>query len=101
MPIVVAEPGDALCRVAARESRSGGRGLARACRCASTGKMRAACACLQRSRSETGARLLATTEPLHHVAERNALLDVLTCIREKTTLDSRRARCWPQMPSAI
>ncbi|MBI1186123.1 MAG: DNA polymerase III subunit alpha [Alphaproteobacteria bacterium] len=36
---------------------------------------------------ETGARLVATTEPLHHVPERRALLDVVTCIREKTTLD--------------
>ncbi len=37
---------------------------------------------------ETGARLIATTEPLHHGPERRALLDVLTCIREKTTLDA-------------
>ena len=37
---------------------------------------------------KTGARLIATTEPLHHVPERRALLDVLTCIREKTTLDN-------------
>jgi error-prone DNA polymerase len=37
---------------------------------------------------ETGARLLATTEPLHHVPERRALLDAVTCIREKTTLDA-------------
>ncbi|MBI1250106.1 MAG: DNA polymerase III subunit alpha [Alphaproteobacteria bacterium] len=36
---------------------------------------------------DTGARLIATTEPLHHVPERRALLDVLTCVREKTTLD--------------
>ncbi|MET0545870.1 MAG: PHP domain-containing protein, partial [Caulobacterales bacterium] len=36
---------------------------------------------------QTGARLIATTEPLHHVPERRALLDVLTCVREKTTLD--------------
>ncbi|MBI1339391.1 DNA polymerase III subunit alpha [bacterium] len=35
----------------------------------------------------TGARLIATTEPLHHAAERRALLDVLTCIREKVRLD--------------
>ncbi len=35
-----------------------------------------------------GARLIATTEPLHHIPERKALLDVLTCIREKTTLDA-------------
>jgi error-prone DNA polymerase len=38
--------------------------------------------------ADTGARLLATTEPLLHTPERRALLDVLTCIREKTTLDS-------------
>jgi error-prone DNA polymerase len=36
---------------------------------------------------EAGAKLLATTEPLHHGPERRALLDVVTCIREKTTLD--------------
>jgi error-prone DNA polymerase len=38
--------------------------------------------------AETGASLIATTEPLHHVPERRALLDVVTCIREKTTLDA-------------
>ncbi len=38
--------------------------------------------------AETGARLLATTEPLIHCPERRPLLDVLTCIREKTTLDN-------------
>jgi error-prone DNA polymerase len=37
---------------------------------------------------ETGARLIATAEPLHHSAARRALLDVVTCIREKTTLDA-------------
>lgn len=37
---------------------------------------------------QTGARLIATTEPLHHGPERRALLDVLTCVREKTTLDA-------------
>lgn len=36
---------------------------------------------------ETRARLIATTEPLCHVPQRRALLDVMTCIREKTTLD--------------
>jgi error-prone DNA polymerase len=36
----------------------------------------------------TGARLIATSEPLYHAPERRALLDVLTCIREKTTLDA-------------
>lgn len=34
------------------------------------------------------ARLIATTEPLHHIPERRALLDVITCIREKTSLDA-------------
>ncbi len=42
----------------------------------------------QRLAAETGARLIATTEPLHHVAARRPLLDVVTCIREKTTLDN-------------
>jgi error-prone DNA polymerase len=36
---------------------------------------------------ETRARLIATTEPLCHHPRRRALLDVMTCIREKTTLD--------------
>jgi error-prone DNA polymerase len=36
---------------------------------------------------ETGARLIATTEPHCHIAQRRALLDVMICIREKTTLD--------------
>jgi error-prone DNA polymerase len=36
---------------------------------------------------ETGARLIATTEPLFHVPERRPLMDVITCIREKTTLE--------------
>lgn len=43
---------------------------------------------LKKLAAETGAKLIATTEPLHHVPERRALLDVLTCIREKTTLDA-------------
>ncbi|MGL4488492.1 MAG: error-prone DNA polymerase [Rhizobiaceae bacterium] len=37
---------------------------------------------------ETGAKLIATTEPLQHVPERRALLDVISCIREHTTLDA-------------
>ena len=41
---------------------------------------------------ETGARLIATTEPLCHHPARRALLDVLTCIREKTTLDEAGRR---------
>ena len=36
--------------------------------------------------AETGARLLATTEPLIHHGDRRALLDVVTCIREKKKL---------------
>ncbi len=36
--------------------------------------------------AQTGARLLATTEPLMHCPERRALLDVVTCIREKKSL---------------
>ncbi|MGQ0533826.1 MAG: error-prone DNA polymerase [Caulobacteraceae bacterium] len=36
---------------------------------------------------QTGARLLATTEPLMHHGDRRALLDVVTCIREKKKLD--------------
>jgi error-prone DNA polymerase len=43
---------------------------------------------LEEAAARTGARLLATTEPLHHVAERRPLLDVLTCVREKTNLDA-------------
>jgi error-prone DNA polymerase len=35
---------------------------------------------------QTGSRLLATTEPLMHHADRKALLDVVTCIREKKKL---------------
>ena len=36
--------------------------------------------------AQTGARLLATTEPLMHHSDRRALLDVVTCIREKKRL---------------
>jgi len=36
---------------------------------------------------ETGARLIATTEPHCHIPQRRPLLDVMTCIREKTTLE--------------
>ncbi len=43
---------------------------------------------LKKLAAETGARLIGTSEPLHHIPERRALLDVLTCIREKTTLDT-------------
>jgi error-prone DNA polymerase len=40
-----------------------------------------------------GARLLATTEPLMHAPERRPLLDVVTCIREKTTLAAAGTLC--------
>jgi error-prone DNA polymerase len=36
---------------------------------------------------QTGSRLLATTEPILHNADRRPLLDVVTCIREKKRLD--------------
>ncbi|GAM98890.1 DNA polymerase III alpha subunit [alpha proteobacterium U9-1i] len=42
---------------------------------------------LKQLAAQTGARLLATTEPLMHVPERRALLDIVTCIREKKKLD--------------
>jgi error-prone DNA polymerase len=42
--------------------------------------------------AETGARPLATTLPLMHAPERGPLLDVLTCIRGKTTLDAAGRR---------
>jgi error-prone DNA polymerase len=41
---------------------------------------------LKQLAAETGARLLATTEPLMHHPDRRALLDVVTCIREKKRL---------------
>jgi error-prone DNA polymerase len=37
---------------------------------------------------ETGAKLIATSEPLQHLPERRALMDVISCIREKVTLDN-------------
>jgi error-prone DNA polymerase len=40
---------------------------------------------------QTGARLIATTEPLMHRGDRRPLLDVVTCIREKTKLDDAGA----------
>ncbi|MGE0830624.1 MAG: PHP domain-containing protein, partial [Hyphomonadaceae bacterium] len=43
---------------------------------------------LQALALETKAKLLATTEPLHHCPQRRALLDILACIREKTTLEA-------------
>ncbi len=42
---------------------------------------------LQRIATTAGAPLLATNEVLYHHPERRALQDILTCIREKTTLD--------------
>jgi len=42
---------------------------------------------LKQLASQTGARLLATTEPLMHHSDRRALLDVVACIREKKKLD--------------
>ena len=43
---------------------------------------------LKKLAAETGAKLIATTEPLQHVPERRALMDVIACIREKCTLDN-------------
>ncbi len=42
---------------------------------------------LKQLASQTGARLIATTEPLIHDAESRPLLDVVTCIREKKKLN--------------
>jgi error-prone DNA polymerase len=41
--------------------------------------------------AQTGARLVATTEPLMHHGDRRPLLDVVTCIREKKKLDEASA----------
>ncbi len=46
---------------------------------------------LKQLAAQTGARLLATTEPLIHHGDRRPLLDVVTCIREKTKLDDAGA----------
>ena len=46
---------------------------------------------LKQLASQTGARLLATTEPLMHHAQARPLLDVVTCIREKKTLNQAGA----------
>ncbi len=56
------------------------------------GEDRRRLALLKALAAETGARLVATTEPLYHKKERRALADVLTCIREKTTLDAAGRR---------
>ncbi len=87
-PVLVAgaAPDDALraCIVKVREA-CGGAWLAATFRF--DGEDRRRLRLLKQLAAETGARLIATTEPLHHVPERRALLDVLTCVREKTTLD--------------
>ncbi|MEZ5957089.1 MAG: error-prone DNA polymerase [Hyphomonadaceae bacterium] len=46
---------------------------------------------LQQLAAQTGARLLATTEPLIHHGDRRPLLDVVTCIREKKKLSEAGA----------
>ncbi|MBL8545667.1 MAG: error-prone DNA polymerase [Hyphomonadaceae bacterium] len=46
---------------------------------------------LKQLASQTGARLIATTEPLMHHADARPLLDVVTCIREKKTLNEAGA----------
>ncbi len=46
---------------------------------------------LRQVAAETGARLLATTEPLIHRGDRRPLLDVVTCIREKQKLSEAGA----------
>ncbi len=56
------------------------------------GEDRRRLALLKETASETRARLIATTEPLYHEPERRPLADVLTCIREKTTLDAAGRR---------
>ena len=51
------------------------------------GDDRARLARLSAMARRTGAPLVATNAALHHHADRRALQDVLTCIREKTTID--------------
>ncbi|MGD9966940.1 MAG: error-prone DNA polymerase [Hyphomonadaceae bacterium] len=46
---------------------------------------------LKQLAAQTGATLLATTEPLMHHGDRRPLLDVVTCIREKKKLDEAGA----------
>lgn len=46
---------------------------------------------LKQLATQTGARLLATTEPLVHHGDRRPLLDVVTCIREKKKLSEAGA----------
>ena len=45
---------------------------------------------LQRIAATAGVPLLATNEVLYHHPARRPLQDVLTCIREKTTIDDHR-----------
>jgi error-prone DNA polymerase len=51
-----------------------------------TGEDRRRSKALQKLARETGARLIAVNEVLYHKAERRELQDVVTCIREHTTL---------------
>ena len=46
---------------------------------------------LKQLASQSGAKLLATTEPLMHAGDRRALLDIVTCIREKKRLEEAGA----------
>jgi len=80
-------PGEGL-RACLQAIRAGCGGVWLAARFAFDGEDRRRLRQLRDLASATGARLIATTEPLHHVPGRRALLDVLTCIREKTTLDA-------------
>ncbi len=59
-----------------------------AAHCAFDGEDRRRLRLLKAAAENTGAKLIATTQPLYHIPERRALLDVLCCVREKTTLDN-------------
>ncbi len=52
------------------------------------------------SRRRHGVPLIATNDVLYHHPERRPLQDVLTCIREKTTIEAAGSGSRP-MPSAI
>jgi len=43
---------------------------------------------LERIAQQTGVPLIASNQPLYHAPHRKSLQDVLTCIREKTTIDN-------------
>ncbi len=45
--------------------------------------------------------LIATNDVLYHAPQRRALQDVMTCIREHVTIDTRGYSCSKQMPSDI